>query len=76
MSKVIIKLLAIFEATTLLTPLGSISGDNSTMSAPTIFNFLIVRRTFSKSCQKNPPGSGVPVPDTKLGSNQSRSIVR
>ena len=30
---------------------------------------------FSKSFQKYPPGSGVPVPGTKLGSNQSKSNV-
>ena len=60
----------------LLTPLLSISGDNSTMSEATILKSLKVLRISSKSFQKNPPGSGVPVPANKLGSNQSKSIVK
>ena len=71
-----IRLLKTFAATMLLTPLLSISGDNSTMSDATMFNDFSVSRITSKSFQKNPPGSGVPVPDNKLGSNQSKSIVR
>ena len=46
----------------LLTPLLSISGDNSTISDPTILRSFKVLSISSKSFQKNPPGSGVPVP--------------
>ena len=63
-------------ATMLLTPLLSISGDNSTISEATILRFFNVFSISSKSVQKNPPGSGVPVPANKLGSNQSKSIVK
>ena len=52
------------------------SGDNSTISEATILRSFKVFSISSKSFQKNPPGSGVPVPANKLGSNQSKSIVK
>ena len=76
MSQVIIKLLVVLAATMELIPLLSMSGESSTISQPIILNVFNNPIIFSKSCQKNPPGSGVPVPGSKLGSNQSKSTVK
>ena len=52
-------------------------GDNSLISAPTIFEFFAaILIMFSVSSHNNPPGSGVPVAGIILESKPSTSNVR
>ena len=52
-------------------------GDNSLISAPTIFEFFAaILIIFKVSSHNNPPGSGVPVAGIILESRPSTSNVR
>ena len=52
-------------------------GDNSLISAPTIFEFFAaILIMFKVSSHNNPPGSGVPVAGIMLESKPSTSNVR